>query len=101
VLDVYGGSIDDLAPAIQYPWHGGENQLWAIEPASDGYLRIVARHSGKALDVAGGSLDDGTSVIQYSVHGGANQQWLLRAIGSTTAPLHEAVTTTDGQTFSR
>jgi C-terminal processing protease CtpA/Prc len=101
VLDVYGGSIEDLAPAIQYPWHAGENQLWAIEPASDGYLRIVARHSGKALDVAGGSLEDGTSVIQYSVHGGANQQWLLRAIGSTAAPLQEAVTTTDGQTFSR
>jgi hypothetical protein len=48
--------------------------------ASNGYVRIVARHSGKALDVEFASPDDGARVIQYTVHGGANQQWLLRAV---------------------
>jgi hypothetical protein len=71
---------------IQYPWHGGDNQLWTIEPNSDGYVRIVARHSGKVLDVEYASLDDGAEVIQYSSHGGANQQWLLRGQASTATP---------------
>ncbi len=79
-LDVYGALIDDLAPAIQYPAHGGTNQQWTLEPVSGGYVRLVARHSGKALDVAGASVDDGALVIQYTPHGGANQQWFFREV---------------------
>ena len=77
---MYGALVYDLAPAIQYPTHGGDNQLWTLEPSSGGYVRLVARHSGKALDVAGASLDDGALVIQYTAHGGTNQQWLLREV---------------------
>ena len=73
-------TTDDLTPVIQFPSNGGSNQRWTLEPLADGYVRIVARHSGKALDVAGGSLDDGAPVIQYTPHDGANQQWLLRTI---------------------
>ena len=49
-------------------------------PPPDGYVRIVARHSGKAMDVEFASADDGARVIQYTPHGGANQQWLLRPV---------------------
>ena len=41
-----------------------DNQVWTLEPASDGYVRIVARHSGKAIDVEFASGDDGARVIQ-------------------------------------
>ena len=44
-------SVDDVAPMIQWPAHGGDNQAWTLEPASDGYVLIVARHSGKVMDV--------------------------------------------------
>ena len=67
--------------------HGGDNQVWTLEPASDGYVRIVARHSGKAMDVAFASPDDGARVIQFTPHGGANQQWLLRPVESTESPI--------------
>lgn len=77
--------VDDGTPIIQYPSHGGDNQLWTIEPTSDGYVRIVARHTGKLLDVEGASIYDGAQVIQYTGHGGANQQWLRRAVVSTAA----------------
>ena len=53
---------------------------WTLEPASNGYVRIVARHSGKAMDVECASTDEGARVIQYTPHGGANQQWLLRPV---------------------
>ena len=69
-------------PIIQWPVHGGDNQVWTLEPASDGYVRIVARHSGKAMDVEGASVDEGARVIQYTPHGGANQQWLLRKVST-------------------
>ena len=31
----------------------GANQQWRLEPVGDGYYRLIARHSGKALDVSG------------------------------------------------
>ena len=47
---------------------------------SDGYSRLVARHSGKCLDVSGESTEDGASVIQWQCHSGANQQWRVEAV---------------------
>ena len=85
----FGALLDDVIPIIQWLAHGGDNQAFTLEPAGDGYVRIVARHSGKALDVEFASPDDGARVIQYMPHGGANQQWLLRAV----APAADAVST--------
>jgi Ricin-type beta-trefoil lectin domain-like len=65
---------------IQWPPSGGDNQAWTLQPASDGYVLLVARHSGKAMDVELASTDDGARVIQYTPTGGANQQWLLRPV---------------------
>ena len=58
-----------------------------FQPAPDGYVRIVAQHSGKAMDVEFASPDDGARVIQYTPHGGANQQWLVRAVAPAAAPM--------------
>jgi uncharacterized protein (DUF1800 family) len=80
-LDINGASLEDGARAIQWACHGGENQHWTLQAASNGAYRLVARHSGKALDVAGVSLDDAAPVIQYTPHGGDNQQWTFEAVG--------------------
>jgi hypothetical protein len=35
VLDVQGGVADDGASIIQWPSHGGDNQLWKLERVRD------------------------------------------------------------------
>jgi len=79
-LDVAGWSAADGTPLSQWACHGGDNQIWSLDPAADGSSRIVSRHSGKCLDVNGASTDDGAQVIQWQCHGGANQQWRLEAV---------------------
>ena len=80
-LDVFGGSTDAGASAIQWICHGGPNQQWRLEPAGGGAFRIIARHSGQALDVFGALLDNVTPIIQWPVHGGDNQAWTLEPAG--------------------
>jgi len=74
-LDVKGQSKGDCAEVFQWPIHGGDNQQWKLQRASDGYYHIVAKHSQKCLDVSGGSKDNYANVFQYHVHGGDNQKW--------------------------
>jgi hypothetical protein len=81
-LDVSGSSTENGSVVIQWQCHGGDNQVWRIEPADDGHnSRLVSRHSGKCLDVSGESREDGAPVIQWQCHGGANQQWRVEAVG--------------------
>ena len=47
---------------------------------SQGYWRVIARHSGKCLDVSSASTDDGAAIIQWQCHGGGNQQWRVEAV---------------------
>src|SRR5437868_10012974 len=44
-LDVYGESLEDRAPVVQWVCHGSENQHWAIESLGSGYYQLLARHS--------------------------------------------------------
>jgi hypothetical protein len=81
-LDVAGASTENGSAVIQWQCHGGDNQVWSIEPAGDGFSRLVSRNSGKCLDVSGASTDDGAPVLQWQCHSGANQQWRVEAIGA-------------------
>ena len=54
-------------PVVQWACNGGDNQTWNVEPALDGYSRVIARHSGKCLDVSGASTDDGAGSFSGSV----------------------------------
>jgi hypothetical protein len=81
-LDVSGASSENGSALIQWECHGGDNQVWSIEPTDAGYSRVVARNSGKCLDVSGESTADGAPVLQWQCHGGANQQWRLESVGS-------------------
>jgi hypothetical protein len=71
----------------QWAYVGGTNQQWRIEPTSDGFHKITARHSGKALDVNGGAsaTADGANVHQWTYGGGTNQQWRLEKLSDATA----------------
>jgi len=68
--------FDDGAPLVQFPFHGGDNQLFRIEP-TNGDLVFVAAHSGKVLDVAGVFTKSGAPVTQFSRNFQANQQWFF------------------------
>jgi len=80
-LDISGASMESGVPAIQWPYHGGENQLIRPDPVGGGYFRLVAQHSGKVLDVSGASTASGAHIIQWDWHGGDNQLFRIEPQG--------------------
>ncbi len=83
VLDVAGTSAG--ANVQQYAYHGGDNQLWTLKMAGDGYFYICSKlgnctsldSSSLVLDLWGYSTDNGTNITISGYHGGDNQQWYL------------------------
>ena len=56
---------------------GGDNQRFRITYLNNGFYKITAVHSGKALDVAGGNSASKTNVQQYTWNGTYAQQWQI------------------------
>ena len=81
VTDVQGGSTANGALAIQWPYHGGENQAFRADALGGGWFRLVALHSTKVLDVEGGSTANGARLLQWPWHGGDNQQFRIEGLG--------------------
>jgi galactose oxidase len=81
-LDVAGGSQDNAAAIIQWPYGGGANQQWQFKASSGGYYTIVARHSQKNADVSSASQANGAGILQWPNSNGTNQQWCLRSVGN-------------------
>jgi uncharacterized repeat protein (TIGR02543 family) len=83
VLDVNGTSAG--ANVQQYAYHGGDNQLWTLKMAGDGYFYICSKlgncntldSSSLVLDLWGYDTSNGTNIEISSFHGGDNQQWYL------------------------
>jgi len=74
VLDVPGGSTVSGTGIIVYTWNGGDNQLWAIQPAPNNPGFSVFRNKKSQLlltvpPVAGGQ------VIQVADNGQDTQLW--------------------------
>lgn len=82
-LDVDGGptATGDGANVHQWEYVGGTNQRWTVTGVGDGYYRLTAVHSGKALEVADWYVNDGANVVQRTYSGGANQQWAIESVG--------------------
>jgi hypothetical protein len=82
---VFGGSDADGVPVVQWTCHGGDNQVFELRQlaGSDGYVQVVAEHSGKCLDVVGQSRDEGAPIQQFECRdeateaGYGNQSWKL------------------------
>ena len=83
VLDVDGTAAG--ANVQQYAYHGGDNQLWTLKMAGDGYFYICSKlgnctsldSSSLVLDLWGYSTDNGTNITISGYHGSDNQQWYL------------------------
>ena len=85
VVDVLGGSNEENAKVVQYPWHAGSNQLWNLVPERDNegdYLRIVSVKSSKCLTVLGVENGKGGLVVQSAWRNSASQKWTLNQIES-------------------
>ena len=78
-LDVSEASTLNGAPVIQWTCIGDTNQQWLPIPIGDGYLKFVARHSGKVLGVQ--STANGAPVVQLTEAGTAPQQWQIFDVG--------------------
>lgn len=76
-LDIAGGPgvTWDGAGLIQWPYWGGTNEIFQVQPTGDGAFTITAVHSGKCLDVSGVSKNDGAIIHQWGCWGGDNQKW--------------------------
>jgi glucosylceramidase len=79
VWDVTGGSgaTDDGAKIQLWSNAQGANQQWQPVSSGDGYVRFVARNSGKCLDVTDVSSADGARLQQWSCTGGPAQSFRL------------------------
>ncbi|MEQ9364152.1 MAG: RICIN domain-containing protein, partial [Leptospirales bacterium] len=51
------------------------------DPTGTDFVKIVAKHSGRALEVAGAGGGDGANVQQYDDFGGYHQRWSLQSTG--------------------
>lgn len=81
-LDVFEASSKDRAPIIQFPCHGGNNQLFQLDDLGNGYHQVRAFHSDKCLDVLEAGASDRAALIQFSCHRGTNQQFAFRNAGA-------------------
>jgi hypothetical protein len=77
VLSVPGGNANGV-PVVQSVDNGTAPMQWRIVDVDNGYLRIMARPSGKALEVSGGVSDDGAQIQQWDYFCAIHQQWMLR-----------------------
>ena len=83
VLDVDGTAAG--ANVQQYTYHGGDNQLWTLKMAGDGYFYICSKlgnctspdSSSLVLDLWESNTDNGTNITISGYHGSENQQWYL------------------------
>ncbi|MBW5481804.1 RICIN domain-containing protein [Streptomyces bambusae] len=70
-VDVKDGSTKDGAIVQLYNCHGGNNQMWVLEPDK------TIRSMGHCLDVQYAKTDNGSRLGLNSCHGAANQQFEL------------------------
>ncbi|MCR5819700.1 MAG: RICIN domain-containing protein [Bacteroidaceae bacterium] len=76
--DLKNWSLEDQGEVICYPNRNpGDNELWFLEYASDGYYYIKSKHSGYCLDLNGYG-----TLVQSPCSGAQTQQW--RLIAATT-----------------
>ncbi len=81
VLDVMGSSFDAGANVALYENRNSSNQKFRLEPAGDGWYRLVVEHSGQCLDVVAAGSEPGTNVTQWPTTWAGNQLWAVEDAG--------------------
>lgn len=74
-LDVEWGSTNSEANIQIYSANKSAAQQFMFEPMGNGYFRIIAKVSGKAVDVCHADTACGTNIWQYDVNGTDAQLW--------------------------
>jgi Ricin-type beta-trefoil lectin domain/Glycosyl hydrolases family 18 len=78
IWDGYPNNTTDGLTLRQWQFNGTANEVFQVQPTSDGYYMIHPANSlNSCLDVAGMSKNNGASVLQWSCWGGDNQKWSL------------------------
>ena len=70
----------DGTQLIQNADNGTTSQQFRLDDSAGGYVRLINRHSGKALDVWEWSTADGGIISQFADADGDNQQWQMTRI---------------------
>jgi hypothetical protein len=81
VLDVAGGSTENMANLQQYSKAEVDQQKWQVDDAKDGYCYLISKKSGKvvAVDVNGTN----NNVLQYNkISTALDQKWKLENAGN-------------------
>ena len=69
----------DGAKIQQYSCTAAPNQLFTVTTESDGYHRLIAKHSNKCLSISAASTAAGALLEQSTCIAGANhQRWSLK-----------------------
>jgi len=79
-LAVAGSSTSDGANIEQSTACSGTNSQFRLEALTDGSVRLLARHSGKAVDLASCDLAMGANIAQWSWLDNICQRFHLRAV---------------------
>lgn len=82
VLDINNWNMDNCGNLETYYKNDTTNQRYQVTYVGNGYYKIIAVHSGRAIDVAGGSTASGTNVQQYEWNGTDAQLWKFEYAGN-------------------
>ena len=69
----------------QWDFIGADNQLWTIEPTSDGYYKIKSKIGGKCLDIVGMDACNGAHIQIWEDVDGDNQKWSITQLAAKVA----------------
>lgn len=73
--DVQDWSREEGGGIIQWPYHGGANQLWSLDKLDEHWFKLTSQNSGLCLQVRDASQEENAPVEQGSYNGGKHQQW--------------------------
>ena len=92
MVDLWGWSTSDGGEFRQYQDLNGWNQHFKLADSEGSRIRLINRHSGKALGIQDRSTADGAWATQSADNNQYNQQWELVKLGSTTEPTSNPTT---------
>lgn len=99
VLDVCGGGNQRGAKIIQYPYHGGDNQLFRLEEKENSQY-VLRSKGGRVVDISGRGTADDTPVIIWDDNGGDNQRFVVEPVSDMPDTMKEAMDSLE-QRFKR
>ena len=79
-LDNNGWSYNNGNQLRFYAWSGGDNQRWYVVDCGGGYVKIINKHSGKAIDISNNATANGTPVQQWDDLGVDAQRFRLMPV---------------------